>query len=230
MADDIATVYAGQIRLGRNPANNELLVGDANGNFALTASSSISPSIQTQLDGISNVQGSVLYRSASAWSALAPGTAGQVLSTNGANANPSWIAQSAWSEAVATADSQSSNTTLTTAAGLSFSASAGVYYSFEFGIILSVVASSGFKIAISAPNGSLRWSPGNNNTTGVTVSNAATILIPTSVATVTTFAATVLGYFNCTAQGNVQLQFAQQAAQASPVFIYKGSWLRYRTV
>lgn len=44
------------------------------------------------LDGTtSNTQGSILYRGASAWSALGPGTSGQVLSTNGAGANPSWV-------------------------------------------------------------------------------------------------------------------------------------------
>ena len=52
------------------------------------------PSVQAYLDSISDVQGSVLYRGASAWSALAPGTAGYVLQTGGASADPSWVAQS----------------------------------------------------------------------------------------------------------------------------------------
>lgn len=42
------------------------------------------------LDWIGSTQGQILYRGASAWSVLAPGTAGQVLQTNGASANPSW--------------------------------------------------------------------------------------------------------------------------------------------
>lgn len=46
--------------------------------------------IQTLLDSISSTQGAVLYRSASSWSALAPGTSGQALTTGGAGANPSW--------------------------------------------------------------------------------------------------------------------------------------------
>lgn len=41
---------------------------------------------------IGNTQGSLLYRGASSWSALAPGTAGQVLTSGGAGANPSWAA------------------------------------------------------------------------------------------------------------------------------------------
>jgi len=42
------------------------------------------------LDEISSVQGSMLYRSDLAWSAIEPGVSGQVLTTNGADANPSW--------------------------------------------------------------------------------------------------------------------------------------------
>jgi hypothetical protein len=42
------------------------------------------------LDFLSSTQGAVLYRGASAWAGLAPGTSGQYLTTNGAAANPSW--------------------------------------------------------------------------------------------------------------------------------------------
>ncbi len=40
-------------------------------------------------------QGSILYRDASLWNDLAPGTAAQVLQTNGAGANPSWASRTA---------------------------------------------------------------------------------------------------------------------------------------
>ena len=46
-------------------------------------------SIQLDLD-FGSTQGSVIYRSASAWTALTPGSSGQFLTTNGAAANPSW--------------------------------------------------------------------------------------------------------------------------------------------
>lgn len=46
--------------------------------------------IGAQLDAISSVQGSILYRNATDWVALAPGTSGQVLITQGAAANPIW--------------------------------------------------------------------------------------------------------------------------------------------
>jgi hypothetical protein len=43
---------------------------------------------------LSSTQGAVLYRGASTWAALAPGTSGQFLQTNGAAANPSWASAS----------------------------------------------------------------------------------------------------------------------------------------
>lgn len=42
------------------------------------------------LDWISATQGAVLFRGATTWSALAPGTAGNQLTTNGAGADPTW--------------------------------------------------------------------------------------------------------------------------------------------
>ena len=51
--------------------------------------------LSAAIDGaFGSTQGSILYRGASSWTALAPGTAGDVLSTNGAGAHPSWVPQS----------------------------------------------------------------------------------------------------------------------------------------
>jgi hypothetical protein len=44
------------------------------------------------LDLIGSTRGSILYRDASGWAVLVPGINGQVLTTGGANANPSWAA------------------------------------------------------------------------------------------------------------------------------------------
>lgn len=43
-----------------------------------------------QLDKIGTTRGSLLYRGASGWAILAPGTASRVLTSNGAGADPSW--------------------------------------------------------------------------------------------------------------------------------------------
>lgn len=55
---------------------------------------SAAANIQTLLDSISSTQGAILYRGASGWVALSPGTSGQLLQTGGAGANPSWITAS----------------------------------------------------------------------------------------------------------------------------------------
>lgn len=44
------------------------------------------------MDFISATRGVIIYRGASGWAALAPGTAGHLLSTNGAGADPSYVA------------------------------------------------------------------------------------------------------------------------------------------
>jgi hypothetical protein len=46
------------------------------------------------LDWASSTQGSLIFRGASTWAALGPGTVGQVLQSGGAGANPSWITAS----------------------------------------------------------------------------------------------------------------------------------------
>ncbi len=48
-------------------------------------------SITNVLDLAGSTRGQVLYRGASTWSALSPGTAGQLLQTGGAGADPSWV-------------------------------------------------------------------------------------------------------------------------------------------
>lgn len=44
------------------------------------------------LDWLGSTRGQILYRNATVWTVLSPGTAGQVLTTQGAGADPSWTA------------------------------------------------------------------------------------------------------------------------------------------
>lgn len=66
--------------------SNNTIVANISGG---AASPSAVP-LTSAVDTISNQQGSILYRNAATWVALSPGTTGQVLSTNGAGANPTW--------------------------------------------------------------------------------------------------------------------------------------------
>lgn len=50
----------------------------------------LNEALGAQLDSISSVRGTVLYRGATSWQGLLPGTSGQVLSTQGPGADPIW--------------------------------------------------------------------------------------------------------------------------------------------
>ena len=84
MANDLVTVWGGVPRIGRAPANNELLIGNGSG-FTLQT-------VAITLDNIlGSTQGSIAYRSATQWTQLTPGTSGFLLQTNGSSNNPSWV-------------------------------------------------------------------------------------------------------------------------------------------
>lgn len=75
------------ITVGSTPINsgtNGRLLYD---NSGILGESTLSALMDTTLG---STQGSVAYRNASGWTSLTPGTSGQVLSTGGAGANPSW--------------------------------------------------------------------------------------------------------------------------------------------
>lgn len=54
----------------------------------------IAADVQEILDQITATRGAILFRGLLGWSSLVPGIAGNVLSTNGAGADPSWVPQS----------------------------------------------------------------------------------------------------------------------------------------
>ena len=67
-----------------NLTNQRLIVGNG--------STPAEGTISSVLDWLSSTRGAVLYRGASGWSALSPGTNGHVLTSNGAGADPSYQA------------------------------------------------------------------------------------------------------------------------------------------
>lgn len=94
------------IRLWQQMFGNTETVGDVLGNNIIAGlgldgggslengSVTLDANVQDILDVITTTQGSLLYRNASDWVALAPGTLGQVLQSGGAAANPSWTSSS----------------------------------------------------------------------------------------------------------------------------------------
>lgn len=76
-------------------SSNPLIAGDGidlSPSGVLTDGVTITADVQEILDQITTTHGAILYRDAAAWAALAPGTAGQFLKTNGAGADPEWAA------------------------------------------------------------------------------------------------------------------------------------------
>jgi hypothetical protein len=59
---------------------------------AWTKANSNFTELYTTLYDLGTAQGQIIYRGASGWAVLAPGTSGFVLQTNGAGASPSWVA------------------------------------------------------------------------------------------------------------------------------------------
>jgi len=69
------------------PIGNLLILGNISGSTAAATGVSLSSVIDAVFG---SVRGMVLYRGAAGWAALAAGTAGQVLTTGGTAADPSW--------------------------------------------------------------------------------------------------------------------------------------------
>lgn len=67
---------------------DQRLLANTSGGTAAPIATSTSALLDATL---SNTQGAILYRGSSSWAALSPGTSGQLLKTNGAAANPSWV-------------------------------------------------------------------------------------------------------------------------------------------
>jgi len=89
---DSAGIAANAVTLAKvaTQANNTVLSNISGGAAGPSANT-----LTSILDAIlSNTQGAIIYRGASSWSALAVGTNGQVLTTGGAAANPSWTSVS----------------------------------------------------------------------------------------------------------------------------------------
>lgn len=78
---------SGSVSLAFATVANNSLLANITGGSAVPSATTLSALIDAI---ISSTQGAILYRNASSWVALTPGTSGQVLTTAGAAANPSW--------------------------------------------------------------------------------------------------------------------------------------------
>lgn len=79
--------YLPATTLPAGPIASHTVVANTTGGSAAPAADTLTSIIDA---AIGSTQGQILYRGASAWSVLSPGTANQLLQTGGAGANPSW--------------------------------------------------------------------------------------------------------------------------------------------
>lgn len=92
IGDGITSAQAQQL-IDDWAAARSVIAGDGlDGGGNLSADVTLTADVQEILDQITTTRGSVLYRGASAWAALAPGTSGHFLKTNGTGADPAWAA------------------------------------------------------------------------------------------------------------------------------------------
>ena len=84
----LALNVQGIIHTSTSISNNQVMA-----NISGSSTSAYGVGVSALLDSVfGTTQGDILYRGSSLWSALAPGTSGYVLTTQGASANPQWLA------------------------------------------------------------------------------------------------------------------------------------------
>lgn len=89
--DDIALLSASQLVLSDANTARSLTLTVPTVNDVVFVQGSGWTTASGFLDKISSTRGTILYRGAGGWAALAPGTSGQVLQTYGAAADPGWV-------------------------------------------------------------------------------------------------------------------------------------------
>ena len=88
-----ATLTAHGVILGEGSGSSPVATAVGSTGQVFAGSTGADPgwaTVSAVLDNIGSTQGQVLYRGASSWSVLSPGTSGQFLETQGASANPQW--------------------------------------------------------------------------------------------------------------------------------------------
>lgn len=90
--------------------------GEIFSNISGSSNSPVGNSLTSILDHVvGNTQGSILYRNASDWTSLLPGSSGQFLRTGGSNSNPTWNSLTGGGDVLAANDLSEYTATQTTA-------------------------------------------------------------------------------------------------------------------
>lgn len=198
---------------------NNTIISNVSG---VTASPAANTLTQVLDSAASNAQGSILYRGASNWSALAPGTAGQVLTTGGASANPSWGASTPWTTIKKTSDQLVTDVNAyVNDSQLQFSAAASTVYAIRGVYILPGAT----RFACNGPAGTLNFSTTFNNGNAITAYNTGVSV---------TVGGPVLYGFNITiavggSGGTFAMRLYQSDGDVGTTFV-KGSYIEYMKI
>lgn len=187
---------------------------------------------------VSGSQGSVLYRNATSWVALAPGTTGQVLTAGGVSANPSWAAAGGgWTSTFLTGDQTNLTTAYVAASGLSFNVASSANYSFRARLFFNTTNATGdFKYVVSGPATPvlIRYSrahfASDNSAIAATINTAFSVEQITAVGSAGSGWADISGTLqNGANAGQITIKFALTGAAGTGT-MYGGSVLEYATV
>ena len=125
----------------------------------------VGTSLSSLLDAaLSATQGSIIYRDASAWMALAPGTSGQVLQSGGSSANPSWATPTVgFSSCTIVSSSASGGADATASCAAGYTMTGGGCNPLGVHVVVDVPASTGYGSTYSYPSSSSSWTCEANN-------------------------------------------------------------------
>lgn len=221
--DDTVQTTAASSYAPPSVANNTIISNVSGG----TATAGANTLTQVLDATAGNTQGSIVYRSASAWTVLAPGTNGQVLTTGGTGANPSWAAGSAWTTIDKTTDqSITSSTTFTNDTQLQFSMDANSVYAIRGCYFISYGA-GGWKFAVNGPSATRVRGGILGNFAATTAYNTNIFNAAGSGVVVVAFDVSITV---SSSSGTFAMRIAQNSSNAAATVFEAGSWIDYQKV
>jgi hypothetical protein len=209
---------------------NNTIQSNVSGGSAVPSANTVTQVLDST---VSNTQGSVIYRNASTWTALAPGTSGQVLTTGGTGANPSWAGStSSWTTVKKTSTQTiTSSTSFVNDSALQFSMVANNTYAIRGTYYLWTIVpgnAGGFRIACNGPTfsqmvASAAYISGTSYT-----DTYDTVFFNSSA--VAKFALPFNIVVSATASGTFAMRIAQNTSNANQSYYLQGSYIEYTIV
>jgi hypothetical protein len=190
-----------------------------------TASPSANTLTQVLDSTASGTQGSILYRGASSWTALGPGTSGQFLQSGGSGANPSWSSGStAWTLVKKTATQTGVGSSFQNDAELYFSVVSGTTYTVRGVYFVNPAGSISVGFPTSNPSYSNLLGAGTDTEIGTTY------VYDQRLVGLTSQTRQVLAFnFTVTASASGTFYMGIAASSTSSAFL-KGSYIEYMTI